>query len=273
VQMLRRRIGDFYIVEKIGSGGMAEVYLAIHPQTQEKRAIKVMRKRMTTGPAGYARFLREVELIRNLSHPNIVRVMESGVLDDCCFYSMEYARAGSLAQRMAKCRLPLEEVLDIFSSVCRGMAFAHAMGVVHRDLKPGNILIADSGEPKISDFGIAKNIERTGAALTKSNEVMGSIAYLSPEQRFCTKGVDRRTDVYSLGAILYEMVMGFPPLGKFPLPAELQPGFPEAVQGIIETCLMQRRRAFWSRRQIARSMRRRSGPASELHETGNTGRG
>jgi hypothetical protein len=240
MQLLRRRIGDFYIVRHLGAGGMADVYLAVNPQNREERAIKVMKKRASASASGYARFLREVELIRGLSHPNIVRVIDSGVLEELYYYSMEYMRAGNLARHIACVKSPLHQVMGTFSSICRGMAYAHARGIIHRDLKPANILIGDSGEPRISDFGIAKCLAAPDPSLTKSNEVMGSLAYLSPEQRSGAKGVDRRADVYSLGAVLYEMVMGYPPLGRFPLPCELMPGFPQTVQAILERCLAQK---------------------------------
>lgn len=237
MEMLRRRIGDFYVVEQIGAGGMSNVYLALNPRTREKRAIKVLAKRATASPVSYARFLREIDIIRGLSHRNIVKILDSGGLEDCYYYSMEYMRAGSLARRLTRGKMTLGEALEIFASICSGMAYAHHKGIIHRDLKPANILIGASGTPMVSDFGIAKALNGRRTTLTKSNEIMGSIAYLSPEQRLNTKHVDHRSDVYALGAILYEMVMGFPPLGKFPLPCETQPEFPRAVQAILEKCL------------------------------------
>lgn len=235
--MLRRRIGDFYIVEQIGAGGMSNVYLALNPRTHEKRAIKVLSRKATTSAVSYARFLREIDIIRGLSHPNIVKILDSGTLEDCYYYAMEYMRAGSLAQRLTSGRIMLREAVDLFASICCGMAHAHDKGIVHRDLKPANILIGASGAPMISDFGIAKALNGNRPTLTKSNEIMGSIAYLSPEQRLNTKRVDQRSDVYALGALLYEMLMGFPPLGKFPWPRETQPEFPLTLQAILEKCL------------------------------------
>jgi len=235
--MLRRRIGDFYVVEQIGAGGMSNVFLALNPKTREKRAIKVLSRRATTSPVSYARFLREIEIIRGLSHPNIVKILDSGVLEDCYYYAMEYMRAGSLAQRLAIGRMTLREAVEMFASICRGMAHAHDKGIVHRDLKPANVLIDSSGAPMISDFGIAKALNGSRPTLTKSGEIMGSLAYLSPEQRLNTKRVDHRSDVYALGALLYEMVMGFPPLGKFPWPCETQLEFPVRLQAILEKCL------------------------------------
>ena len=237
MDMLRKRLGEYYIVEHLGSGGMAHVYLALNPRTKDKRAVKVMIKRATTSPVAYARFLREVEIIRGLVHPHIIRITDSGVLDDCYYYVMDYMPGGSLAHKLARSRLPIKEVVRYLIGICDAMAYAHERNIIHRDLKPANILLNASGEPVVSDFGIARAIDSNYSALTKSNEVMGTIAYLAPEQRIDTKRVDRRADVYALGAILYEMIMGFPPLGKFPWPRETQPDFPKTLERIIEVCL------------------------------------
>jgi len=144
---------------------------------------------------------------------------------------------GSLSRRIARGRLPLAESLALFGGVCEAMAYAHERGVVHRDLKPANVLIDEAGEPAVADFGIAKSLAEEGASLTKSNEVMGTIAYLAPEQRCSTKRVDRRADVYSLGAVLYEMLMVFPPLGNFPWPHETRPDLPAGLRPLLERCL------------------------------------
>jgi tRNA A-37 threonylcarbamoyl transferase component Bud32 len=234
---LRRKIGAFYLTELVGQGGMSHVYLAVNPRTREKRAAKILAKRATASPISYARFLREIEIIRTLSHPHIVKILDSGILEDCYYYMMELMTGGSLARRLTRGRIPLKETVELFAVVCSAMAHAHEKGIIHRDLKPSNILLNDAGAPMISDFGIAKSIGGEDTALTRSNEILGTIAYLAPEQRFNTKRVDRRADVYALGAILYEMLMGFPPLGKFPWPRETQTGFPENLHTILEKCL------------------------------------
>ena len=236
-RMLRRKIGQFYLIEHIGSGGMSEVYLALNPKTRERRAVKVLNRRATAPASAYARFLREVEIISGLSHPRIVKIFESGTLEDCYFYAMEFMPRGNLARRIGRGRLPLPEALSLFCGVCDGVAYAHERGVVHRDLKPANVLIDDTGNPAVADFGIAKSLADEGTALTRSNEVMGTIAYLAPEQRCSTKRVDRRADVYSLGAVFYEMLMGFPPLGNFPWPHETRADLPPGLQPLLAKCL------------------------------------
>ncbi len=235
--MLRRKLGDFFIVEHLGSGGMASVYLALNPRTQEKRAIKVLTRRATAPSLVYARFLREVEIIRSLTHPNIIRMLDSGTLDDCFYYMMDFMPGGSLADRLKRGRLLLQHMLDLFAAICDGMAYAHDRNIVHRDLKPANVLLSEAGEPVVSDFGIARDLDTRSASLTKTHEIMGTMAYLAPEQRIDAKHVDRRADVYALGAILYEMIQGYPPLGRFPWPGETQSGYPQSLQRILEKCL------------------------------------
>ena len=235
--MLRRKIGNFYLVERIGSGGMSEVYLGINPRSREKQAFKILGKRATLWSSAYGRFLREVDIIRDLTHPGIIKVMDNGVLDDCYYYSMEFMPGGNLIRRMERGKMPLDAAMKLFTPICDAMAYAHSSGVVHRDLKPANILLNSAGEPIVSDFGIAKMLDIERTALTRSGEILGTIAYLAPEQRFSTKTVNRRADVFALGAILYEMLMGFPPLGNFPWPSEVQQEFPESLQGVLERCL------------------------------------
>ena len=127
--------------------------------------------------------------------------------------------------------------MGIFLSVCAAMAYAHENGVIHRDLKPSNILFNAKGEPVVSDFGIAKILNYEKMSQLPSGEILGTIAYLAPEQRISSKKVNRRADVYALGAILYEMLMGFPPLGNFPKPVAVIPDFPESLQAVLMKCL------------------------------------
>ncbi len=237
MSMLRKKIGQFYLVEQLGSGGMSEVFLGINPRTREKRAYKVLGKRASLIASTYARFLREIELIRSLSHPGIIKVLESGVLEECYYYSMEYMPGGNLNRRLEHGKIPVNQAVELFLPICNAMAYAHEQAIIHRDLKPSNILLTAAGEPVVSDFGIAKILDLGKTPLTQSGEILGTIAYLAPEQRFSSKKVNRRTDVYALGAILYEMLMGFPPLGKFPWPREVQDNFPQSLHPILEKCL------------------------------------
>ena len=227
----RKKIKGFYLAERIGEGGMSEVFLGINPKTRERRAYKVLGKCASLGPSAYARFMREVDIIRSLSHPGIIRILDSGVLEDRYYYSMEYMPGGNLYRRLEHGKIPVDSAMGLFLSVCAAMAYAHESGVIHGDLKPSNILFNAKGEPVVSDFGIAKVLNFEKMSLLPSGEILGTIAYLAPEQRFSSKKVNRRADVYALGAILYEMLMGFPPLGNFPKPVEVDPGLPGIPAG------------------------------------------
>jgi tRNA A-37 threonylcarbamoyl transferase component Bud32 len=238
MNMLRKKIGNFYLIEKLGSGGMSEVFLGINPKTREKRAFKIMSLRASRHASSYARFQREVQIIRGLNHQSIIRIMDNGILEDFYYYSMEYMPGGNLNRRIERGRIPISEAVGLFVSMCDAMAYSHERAIIHRDLKPSNILLNAEGDPVVSDFGIAKLLDSSNTSLTQSGEILGTIAYLAPEQRFNTKKVNRKADVYALGAIFYEMLMGFPPLGKFPWPREVQTDFPESLQTVLEKCLV-----------------------------------
>jgi hypothetical protein len=237
MSMLRKKIGSFYLVEKLGSGGMSEVFLGLNPKTKEKRAFKILGKSASISTSAYARFLREVDIIRGLVHPNIIKVLDSGVLENCYYYSMEFMPGGNLSRRVERGKCTITEAVKLFRMICNAVAYAHEQGIIHRDLKPSNILLSAEGNPVVSDFGIAKILGFERTTLTQPGEILGTIAYLAPEQRFSAKEVNRRADVFALGAIFYEMLMGFPPLGKFPLPVEVKPDFPVALSIILERCL------------------------------------
>ena len=213
------------------------MYLGIHPKTREKRAFKIFGTLPFTGPSAYANFMREVDAVRALSHPGIIRILDHGGLEDCCFYAMEHMTGGDLNRRIEHGRMPADEAVSLFLPVCAAIACAHDCGVMHRNLKPSNILFNDQGAPVVSDFGITRVLQFEMTPAVFSGEILGTIAYLAPEQRFNSKKVNRRADVYALGAILYEMLMGFAPLGNFPKPSAVLPGFAEPLQDILSKCL------------------------------------
>jgi hypothetical protein len=237
MSMLRKKIGDFYLVDRLGSGGISGVFLGINPRTREKRAFKILGKRASMSTSAYARFLREVDNIRCLEHPAIIKVLDSGTFENLYYYSMEFVPGGSLERRMERGKIAVDEAIRLFRPICGAMAYAHEQSVIHRDLKPSNILFTVTGEPIVSDFGIAKAFDFERTTLTQAGEILGTIAYLAPEQRFGSKEVNRRTDVFAMGAILYEMLMGFPPLGNFPWPREVKTDIPESLNLVLEKCL------------------------------------
>jgi serine/threonine protein kinase len=203
--------GRYVIERKLGEGGMAIVYLARDVKLGRKVALKVLRPELTHS-LGAERFLREIVITAPLVHPNIVSIHDSGEASGSLFYVMPYVEGATLRQRLAReIGLPLPEVLSIARQVASALDHAHAHGVVHRDIKPDNVLLLGD-HAFVVDFGLARAL--TTAAnrpLTKSGIVVGTPPYMSPEQ--CTPGakVDARSDVYSLGCVVFEMIAGRPP--------------------------------------------------------------
>jgi serine/threonine protein kinase len=235
--MLRKKIGSFYLVENLGSDEMSGVFLGINPRTRERRAYKILGKRCSMTDSACASFLREVDIIRGLTHPGIIKVLDSGVFENCYYYGMEFMPGGSLARRMEHRKIAAFEALRLFRFLCGAMAYAHEHLVVHRNLKPSNVLFNAADAPVISEFAMALESGIGRAVPVKPRKILGGIAYLAPEQRFGSSEVNRRTDVFALGSILYEMLMGFPPLGNFPWPRTVNPDFPESLNIILENCL------------------------------------
>jgi eukaryotic-like serine/threonine-protein kinase len=222
-QRLSAALADRYLLEReIGAGGMATVYLARDQRHKRSVAVKVIRPELS-GPAGVERFLREIELAARLQHPHILPVFDSGVVDQdgsgpMPYFVMPYVEGETLRQRLQReGRLPIETAVTIATEVADALAYAHAHGVVHRDIKPENILLT-GGHAVVADFGVAKAIELGVAApesesprLTRAGLAIGTPLYMSPEQATAEDTVDARSDQYSLGCVLYEMLAGEPP--------------------------------------------------------------
>lgn len=236
--MLRKKIGNFYLVQNLGSGGVADVFLAVNPRTRQKCVYRIYGRRATKGMPVYTRFLREVDFVRRLSHPGIIKILDSGIFEDGCYYGMEHFPKGSISRLLGRGKLPLEEALRLGLRTCEAAAYAHARGIVHGNLKPSNVFLNSAGEPVISDFGFAGTLDPDRSARKHSGEILGQIAYQAPERRFAAQKPSQRADVYSLGAMLYEMLMGFPPLGNFPWPLDVHMDFPEPLQSILQKCLV-----------------------------------
>jgi len=204
--------GRYTVVRELGRGGMATVYLATDAKLARAVAIKVLAP-ATREHLGPERFQREVQLAARLSHPHIVPVFEADEADGCLYYVMEYVEGESLAERLRReGSLPLDAAVRIAAEVGDALQYAHERGIIHRDVKPGNILLA-RGHAVVTDFGIAKST--TGPAgvdsLTATGITVGTAHYMSPEQAAGDRRLDARTDVYSLAAVLYEMLAGEPP--------------------------------------------------------------
>jgi serine/threonine protein kinase len=208
VDALRER---YELGEELGHGGMATVYLARDVRDQRMVAIKVMHPRVANA-LNAQRFLREIAIAGSMGHPLIVPLHDSGTAGDVLFYVMPYVEGDTLAQRLARVRrLPLEDALAVARDVAEALGHAHRQGILHRDVKPQNILLA-GGRALVADFGLARAI---GAAdyqkLTDTGVLVGTVYYMSPEQVRDDRDLDQRTDIYALGCILYEMLTGEPP--------------------------------------------------------------
>ncbi|MGH7529232.1 MAG: protein kinase domain-containing protein, partial [Gemmatimonadales bacterium] len=211
---LRDALGDRYRLEReIGRGGMGLVYLAHDLKHGRNVALKVLRPELAQSLGG-DRFLREIRISARLNHPNILTLIDSGSAGEFMYYVLPYVEGESLRDRLAReTQLPLEEALRITREAADALAYAHEQGVVHRDIKPENILF-EAGHAVVADFGIARAVsEAGGERLTDSGIAVGTPAYMSPEQAMGGSAVDARTDIYSLAAVLYEMLAGAPPYG------------------------------------------------------------
>lgn len=200
-------IGRYEVIRELGQGGMAIVYLAHDPNIKRQVAIKVLPRQFTFEPQFRARFQHEVEVIARLENAAIVPVYDSGEHEDQPYIVMRYMPGGTLADRLEKGPLPLTEIEPLFQRIGSALDYAHRSGVVHRDIKPGNILFDSQGEAFLSDFGIAKLAEAS-VALTGTGSMVGTPAYMSSEQAMGEKNVDGRSDIYSLGVVLFEALSG-----------------------------------------------------------------
>ena len=201
--------GRYRLLSKLGSGGMSTVYLAEDQTLERSVAVKVMHAGISDQPDQIERFRREARAVAQLSHPNVVAVIDAGEDGGHPYIVFEYVEGETLKQRIDRLRrLPVDEAAAYAIEIGRGLAAAHARMLVHRDVKPQNVLIDSEGRAKVTDFGIALSLESDG--LTKTGRVLGTTDYVSPEQAM-GQDVDARSDIYSLGILLYEMLTGHPP--------------------------------------------------------------
>lgn len=227
----RLQIAGYEVVRELSHGGQGIVYQAIQTSTKRKVAIKLLREGTGASRAARRRFEREIELVAQLRHPNIIAIFDSGSLaDGGRFYVMDYVHGQPLDQHVREKKLCLEDTLRLFTVVCEAVQYAHQKGVIHRDLKPTNIIIDTHGAPRILDFGLAKTLSAPVESLVSvSQEIVGTLPYMSPEQAGGSGDeIDIRTDVYSLGIVLYQLLTG-----RLPYPVEGR--IPEVLRHITET--------------------------------------
>src|SRR5688572_16012573 len=203
--------GRYSIEREIGAGGMATVYLARDLKHNRKVALKVLRPELGA-VLGPDRFLSEINVTANLQHPHLLPLFDSGEASGLLFYVMPFVEGESLRDRLEReHQLPIDEAIRIGTAVAQALDYAHKRNVIHRDLKPENILL-QGGQPMITDFGIALAISNAGGArVTQTGLSLGTPQYMSPEQATGDRGIDARSDIYSLAAVIYEMLTGDPP--------------------------------------------------------------
>ncbi len=214
---------ELEILELIGVGGMGAVYKARQPQLDRTVALKILSLELAQEPTFVERFSREAKVLARLSHPNTVSIFDFGTAGPFCFLLMEYVDGVNLRQAMRTGGFTPSEALALVGDMCSALQFAHEEGILHRDIKPENVLIDSKGRVKIADFGIAKLLGPAApkdVTLTLHGAILGSPHYMAPEQIETPGDVDQRADIYSLGVVLYEMLTGELPLGRFALPSE-----------------------------------------------------
>ena len=207
-QLPGSRLGRYQLVEQIGRGGMATVFRALNPHLDRTVAIKVLRSFRAEDPSFVERFKQEAKAVARLNHPNIVQVHDFGDDKGFSYIVMEYVTGGTLHDNVAP-RRRLSDILQLIAPLADAVQYAHEQGVVHRDIKPLNVLMDANGRPKLTDFGLARILEGS-AGLTQANAVFGTPEYMSPEQAL-GQPADERSDLYALGIIIYQMLLGQTP--------------------------------------------------------------
>ena len=215
------KIGQYEIKVMLGRGGMGTVYKAFQPMLERFVAIKILPAKLAVDQEFTTRFNREAKALAGLSHPNIVGIYDIGQESGHFYFVMEFIEGVTVRELMAQGKLPAQEALKIVPQLCEALEYAHSEGVIHRDIKPENIMIDKKGRVKIADFGLARIIRGDVKIdpVTRTQEVMGTLDYMAPEQRMKSKDVDLRVDIYSLGVVFYEMLTGELPIGKFEVPS------------------------------------------------------
>jgi tRNA A-37 threonylcarbamoyl transferase component Bud32/cytochrome c-type biogenesis protein CcmH/NrfG len=247
-------VGPYRIIAQLGQGGMATVYKAYHASLDRYVAIKVMHAAFKEDPTFLGRFQREARVLAKLEHPNIVPVYDFADHQGQPYLVMKYVEGDTLKARMADGSLSTDEILKVVDAVGAGLAYAHKQGVLHRDIKPSNVIITPDGQYYLSDFGLAR-IATAGESTLSQDTMLGTPNYISPEQAKGVSDLDGRTDIYSFGVLLYEMIVGRVPYSgdtpfavihdhiytPLPLPSAVNPNVPEPVERVLLKALAKER--------------------------------
>lgn len=225
------------ILELIGQGGMGFVFKARQPKLDRVVALKILSQTLSADPAFAERFTREGRALARLSHPNIVTVHDFGQAGPFFYLLMEYVQGVNLRQAMRAGSINAADALGIVPKICEALQYAHGEGILHRDIKPDNILLDTKGRVKIADFGIAKLVGEVAGqgSLTGSGATLGTVHYMAPEQIERPDKVDHRADIYSLGVVFYEMLTGELPIGRFPAPSHMTSVDPRLDDVVFKT--------------------------------------
>jgi serine/threonine protein kinase len=230
-------IEDYEILDIVGQGGIAQIYKARQKSLGRLVAIKILFPELTHDPEIVRRFDREAITIAALNHPNIVHVIDKGQAGGRYYFVMEYVDGTSFKEIIYNNKYAIRDKLEIIVMILKGLDYAHKNGVIHRDIKPANILIDRNGNTLLADFGIAQILNATDPEKTTVDIVMGTLAYMSPEQRESSAMVDLTTDIFAVGVMIYEILTGKRPMGKFRMPSELNSKIPKRFDDIVARCL------------------------------------
>jgi predicted Ser/Thr protein kinase len=208
--LVGKEIGPYVVDKELGAGAMGAVYRATHAETGNKVAIKIIAPGLAARDAAMTRFKREISILKQLDHPNIVKLLASGKFKGTPFYVMEYVSGESLDHVMERRgRITWDELVPLGQQLCAALQYAHDKGIIHRDLKPSNLMVLRDGIVKLTDFGIAKDTDVT--ALTAANSTVGTASYMSPEQCKGTRDLTPKSDLYSMGVMFFELLTGRKP--------------------------------------------------------------
>ena len=231
------QLEGFLVHERIGQGGMGEVFRCTRASDQVPVAVKILTPQMAAVPDYVRRFGREAAAMAQLDHPGIVRLLGRGKAGQHVYIAMELIDGESLRLWAHKNRPQARQLASLLSQVAHALAYAHARAVVHRDLKPDNVLVTKDLRTKVLDFGLAGLHAEGAEVLTQSNVAMGTANYMAPEQRKDAKRADHKADIYSFGVMTYELLTGELPVGKFAPPSKLVPGLDPRWDPLVERCL------------------------------------
>ena len=207
VAALAGEFGDYELLHEIGRGGQGIVYLARQKSLNRTVALKILRLGQWASRADLKRFRREAAAAASLDHLRIVPIYEVGERDGSCYFSMKFVEGGQLDEVISRAPISMRQAAEVIAKVARTVHYAHQHGILHRDIKPGNILLDTSGEPHLTDFGLARLVE-VDSTVTETEQIMGTPSYMAPEQATDAKSADHRSDIFSMGRILYELYSG-----------------------------------------------------------------